>query len=44
MKKTLIAATLASCGLAAQAQISGDVVKVSDWTPPSSGLAAKRFA
>jgi len=39
MKKTLIAATLASCGLAAQAQISGDVVKVGFLTDMSSVYA-----
>jgi cell wall-associated NlpC family hydrolase len=31
-------------GKVVEAPQSGDVVKVSDWTPPSSGLAAKRFA
>lgn len=31
-------------GKVVEAPQSGDVVKISDWTPPSSGLAAKRFA
>jgi len=39
MKKTLIAATLASCGLAAHAQISGDVVKIGFLTDMSSVYA-----
>ncbi|MCY4756364.1 ABC transporter substrate-binding protein [Pelomonas aquatica] len=39
MKKTLIAATLASCGLAAQAQVSGDVIKVGFLTDMSSVYA-----
>lgn len=39
MKKTLIAAAIASCGLAAQAQISGDVIKVGFLTDMSSVYA-----
>ncbi|CAM3768239.1 ABC transporter substrate-binding protein [Roseateles saccharophilus] len=39
MKKTLIAATLASCGLAAHAQISGDVIKIGFLTDMSSVYA-----
>jgi branched-chain amino acid transport system substrate-binding protein len=39
MKKTLIAATLATCGFAAQAQISGDVVKIGFLTDMSSVYA-----
>ena len=39
MKKTLIAATLATCGLAAHAQISGDVVKIGFLTDMSSVYA-----
>ncbi|KQV88389.1 ABC transporter substrate-binding protein [Pelomonas sp. Root1237] len=39
MKKTLIAAALATCGLAAQAQISGDVIKIGFLTDMSSVYA-----
>ncbi|MBV8035656.1 ABC transporter substrate-binding protein [Roseateles sp.] len=39
MKKTLIAASLAACGLAAQAQISGDVIKIGFLTDMSSVYA-----
>jgi branched-chain amino acid transport system substrate-binding protein len=39
MKKTLIAAALASCGFAAQAQISGDVIKIGFLTDMSSVYA-----
>jgi branched-chain amino acid transport system substrate-binding protein len=39
MKKTLIAAALATCGLAAHAQISGDVVKIGFLTDMSSVYA-----
>ncbi len=39
MKKTLIAAALATCGWAAQAQISGDVIKIGFLTDMSSVYA-----
>jgi branched-chain amino acid transport system substrate-binding protein len=39
MKKTLIAAALATCGFAAQAQISGDVIKIGFLTDMSSVYA-----
>jgi branched-chain amino acid transport system substrate-binding protein len=39
MKKTLIAATLASCALGAQAQVSGDVIKIGFLTDMSSVYA-----
>lgn len=39
MKKTLVAAALATCGFAAQAQISGDVIKIGFLTDMSSVYA-----
>jgi len=39
MKKTLIAASIATCGFAAQAQISGDVIKIGFLTDMSSVYA-----